>query len=348
MNVGRTLNKLSQKYALFNVERQGKNCKITVDSAVAKQIVAYLEEKCYNVVEVKKIGASSVVEGLQRHFLLVVIAVLGVVALVALSQFCWKIDVCGDFSEHEVLSALESCGVQKGCWLSGFDTDVLENQLSVKLNAMYAVVHRKGSVLHVNAVKTKQIGTPVDMHSRRDIVATVSGKVLRLFCEQGTPAVSVGNTVSKGDVLILGLRAFNDGTSEEVYALGSVVVQQSCSAFVEFCGTVTETVDTGRTFCANSVRLFGKNYGKQPPFQSYRAESTKTQLFPLNLTVEKTIYYETQQVTRSAEIAEVLDELKAQALQKATEQANFVVQSVVFSVQSNGVVATVYGETQIN
>lgn len=348
LNLGRTLNVLAQRYVLFEVEKHGQSCRITVDSALSGQIVAYLEEKCYNVVDVRKIGASRLSEEIQRHFVLAIFVVVGIALLAFCSTFCLKIQVEGDYSRQEVLSALEYFGVKSGSSLSNVDVDVLENGLAVKLDAMYAVVHHKGSVLYVNVVKKKQIDSPVDVHSRRDVTATCSGTVVKVFCEQGTPCVSVGDVVQKGDVLICGLRTFNDGTSEDVYALGTVVLQQSCTAFAEFFGTVTETVDTGRTFCANSVQLFGKNYGKQPPFSAYRAESTKTQLFPLNLSVEKTIYYETQTVTRKVEIAEVLDALKKQALQKATEQANFVVQSVVFSVQSNGVVATVFGETQIN
>ncbi len=348
LNIQRTLNKLSQNYVLFDVKRQGKTCQITVETAVAKQIVAYLEEKCYNVVEIKKIGASSAIERFQRHFVLLAAVVLGIVALVFSSKICWKICVDGDYSEQEVLVALDGLDVRQGSWLSGFQTDVLENKLAVRLDAMYAVVHRKGSVLYVNAVKRKQTDRPIDVHSRRDIVATQGGTVVELLCEQGTPAVSVGDTVCQGDVLVWGLRTFNDGTTEEVYALGNVVLQQSCSAFAEFDGTVTETVDSGRTFCANSVWLFGKNYGKRPPFESYRTESETFCIFPLNVTVERVVYYETQTVTRSAQLAEAVDELKRKALQQATELANFAVESVVFEVQSNGVKAIVLGSTQIN
>ncbi len=348
LNIGCTLNKLSRKYMLFDVERQGTKCKITVDTTVAKQIVAYLEEKCYNVVEIRKLGASCLSEIFQRHFVLFALLAVGLIVLAVSSEFCWKIQIVGDYSEGEVASALQSFGVQKGCSLRSFDADVLENRLAVKLDAMYAVVHRKGSALYVNVVKKKQADSPVDLHSRRDVVASCGGVVVELFCEQGTPIVAVGDSVNKGDVLISGQRIFNDGTSEDVYALGKVVLLQSCSAFAEFDGTVTETVDTGRTFCANDIWLFGKNYGRKPSFSSYRTERETVSLFPLNINVERVVYHETQNVTRSAQLSERLDDLKKQALQQATEQATFQIKYVVFKVENQGVTAIVFGETQIN
>lgn len=347
LNVNRTINKLSQKYALYNVIRKGKNCKFTVKTRVAKQIVAYLEEKCYNVTEVRKIGSSGVIEYLRLHFLLPLFLIFSVVLLFASSNFCWTIEVVGDFSEEQVLHALEQCDVRVGASLYRLDTDGLENRLSTQLDAMYAVVNRKGSALFVNVVKKKQADSPVDMHARRDIFATCDGKVTYLLCEQGTAAVKVGDEVKNGDVLIFGFRTYNDGTTADVYALGRVVIQQSCSAFVAFDGVATETVETGNVFAANYVVLFGKSYGKVPPFESFRTERKQVRLFPLNLTVERVIFYETKLQTKTVTLEECAEQLKAQALFEATSKAQFTVKYVSYQV-NGGVLATVFGETEIN
>lgn len=347
LNLNRTVLALSQKYVLYNVVKSGRNCQITVDAKVFRQAVAFLKERCYNITNIQKIGWNSALYFVKRHFLLPIFAVLSILALFFASNFCWKVEVSGDFTQEEVQNALSTCNVGVGSSLFGFSADKLENKLCTQLDAMYAVVTRKGSALYVNAVKRKSINAPIDMNSRRDIIATASGKVVQLLCEQGTAAVKVGDFVQKGDVLIFGQRIFNDGTSTDVYALGKIVIQQSSEAFREFCGTVVETVETGNTFCANAVVLFGKSYGKLPPFESYRTKETETKLSPLNLTVKRIVYYETREVTKSATIFERLEELKSQALQLAMQNANFAVKSVVYRVTDNGVFATVFGEIEI-
>lgn len=348
LNIGRTLNRLAQQFTLHDVYRQGKICQITVDSRVVRQVVAYLNEKCYNITAIKKIGGSFAISFLKKHFLIPVFSVLAIVIIAVSSNFCWKIEISGDYTGEEVMQALNECNVRVGVNLFRFNADELENKLSNQLDAMYAVVNRSGSALYVNAVKRKQAEQPVDMHKRRDIVATASGKVKYLLCEQGTPLVKIGDTVKKGDVLIAGLRTFNDGTASNVYALGKVVLELSSSAFAKFSGVATETVETGNVFSTNAVLLFGKSYGKLPPFETFRTERTQTQIYPLNLTVEHITYYETAQITKKVTLAECLDELKRQAMENAVQKADFNVQYTMYSVTERGVTATVFGEAVIN
>ena len=348
LNLGRTLNCLAQKYALYDVVRQGKFCQITVQSSDVKPIVAYLREKCYNVTATQKLGGSFAISFFKTHFLVPVFFALAIAVIALSSNFCWKIEISGDYTEQEVLKALNECNVRVGSGLFSFNVDELENRLANQLDAMYAVVNRKGSALYVNVVKKKQIDEPVDMNKRHDIVATANGKVKYLLCEQGTALVKVGDVVKKGDVLIAGRRTFNDGTSCDVYALGKVVLELSCSSFAKFTGLATETVETGNIFTCDAVVLFGKSYGKLPPFETFRVESITTQLFPLNLTVEHLTYYETTQITKKVTLAECLDELKAKAAESALQKADFAVKYMQYSVTESGVTATVYGEVEIN
>lgn len=347
LNIARTLNQLSKVTTVFDVTKQGKKCQITVPSASYKQVVAFLQERCYNIVGVEHLGFDGARCFLRKHFLLPIVLLLAVITLVVSSNFCWSVEVSGDYATQTVLDALDGMSVGVGRSLLGLDVDKLENQLSVKLDAMYAVVNRKGSALYVNVVKGKTVDQPIDMHSRRDIIATCDGKVTALLCEQGTAVVKVGDVVKKGDLLIAGLRTFSDGTTDKVYALGCVTVEQSCTAFAQYTGFAEKSVDTGKTFTANHVVLFQQAYGKTPPFESYREEYVSTRLAPLNLEIRRITYYETQKVTLPATFDECLDQLKAQALKKATENADFAVTDTKYQISESGVTVTLYGETQI-
>ena len=348
LNVSRFVAKLtSSGTCIYAVERQGKKWAIEVDATCAKQTVALLREKCYNITNIEYFGASAVAKFLKKRFVLPIVCLLCVMLLVLSSQFCWKIVVTGDFDAELVQTSLNNAGVKIGANLSRIDVGVLENTLANDIGAMYAVITRSGSVLYVNAVEKKQIDPPVDMTKRRDIVATQSGKVTAVLCEQGNALVKVGDYVKAGDVLIEGRRVFNDGTGTDVYALGRVTLQLTATGFAEFTGQKTVTVETGETFTATGVVLFGKQYVKACPFESYTVSTVVTKLQPLNLAICKNIYRETRTVTVDATLEECLDELKARSYELAMANCNFQPLDVEYSVSDKGVTATLYGAVQM-
>lgn len=348
LNIARTVTELSRRFQLFDVERSGRKCKIAVSSTDFDKVVAFLRERCYNITKTNKLGLEFALSFVRTHFLLPVFFVLAFVMLFVSSNFCLRVEISGDFSAEQVSAALANCDIAVGTSLFGFSADEVENKLCTELGAMYAVVTRKGSTLYVNAVEKKSAFQPIDMNSRRDIVSDVNGKVVSVLCEQGVAAVKVGDIVHKGDVLIAGLRQFNDGTTADVYAMGKVSVELSAVGFAEFDGTVTKIEDTGRSFCATSVELFGKDYVRASPFESYRTEISEVRLSPLNLAVRRVTYVETCSVTTIASIEDCLDDLKAQALSTASQQADFFVTGIEYRVTANGVFATVFGEAEID
>ena len=348
LNVSRFVARLTAAgTSILSVERQGKRWTVEVPATRAKQTIALLREKCYNIIKIDYIGASATVKFVKRRFVLPIVCLLCVLVLMISSQFCFRIEVTGDFDNEVVKTALSNAGVGIGTNLSRIDVGVLENTLANDVGAMYAVVTRSGSVLYVNVVAKKQIDPPVDMTKRRDIVATRSGTVTAVLCEQGNPLVKVGDYVREGDVLIEGRRVFNDGTSNDVYALGRVTLQLTATGFAEYNGQKTVTVETGETFTCTGVVLFGKQYSRACPFESYTLTTVVTKLPPLNIEICKNVYHETRTVTVAATIEECMDELKARAHELATSICNFPVLDVVYTTGANGVTATLYGEAQI-
>ena len=72
-----------------------------------------------------------------------------------------------------------------------------------------------------------------------------------------------------------------------------------------------------------------------------------TVLYPLGITVERVVCFETATVTRAATLEECLLQLQEQALQQALQQADFTVTDTVYDVTAQGVYATVYGERHV-
>ena len=345
LNVNRTLAQLGKLgIALYGVEREGKITTIRVPQRRAKQTVALLQERCYNIIDIKYFGIAAAAKFVKFRFVLPIICILAVAVLGLASQFCFKIVVSGDFDSDRVYEALDSAGVRVGSNMSKLNVDVLENTLANEMGAMYAVVTRSGSVLYVNVVAKKQIDPPIDMTARRDIVATRSGVVTQLLCEQGNALVKVGDTVQAGDVLIEGRRIYNDGTGVDVYALGRVTLQISATGFAQYTGYKSVTVETGNVFTNTGVVLFGKEYAKACPFESYTVSTTVTHLAPLNLEIRKNTYYETQTVEVSATFEECIEQLQAKALQAAQQNCDFTVVDTQYTQSESGGTATLYGQ----
>ena len=348
LNVGRLLTLLGKSnITLYKVVRDGKRCVIRVPATRAKHTVALLQERCYNIIGVKYFGITAAAKFVKFRFVLPIFCLLIVAVLVISSQFCFKIEISGDFDSQLVRDALAEAGVTVGCNMSKLNVDVLENMLANKMGAMYSVVTRTGSVLYVNVVAKKFIDPPIDMTKSRDIVATRAGVVTSILCEQGNALVKVGDTVNVGDVLIEGKRIFNDGTYNSVYALGRITLQINATGFAEYTGYKSETVETGNVFTSTGVVLFGKVYAKACPFEQYTLQTSSKFIFPLNLEVVHNTYRETTTVKVSAPIEECLAELQAIALENAKKNCDFTVTDTQYTSQSDGVTVTLYGQMQI-
>lgn len=348
LNVNRFLNNLNrQNITILGLKRQGRQCILQVDATHSQKVVAQLKERCYNILDVRYNGVSFGLRFAKIHFALIICILLCVAVLAISSQFCLRIETQGDFSNEVVLQALDKSGVRVGASLVGFDPDVVENAVATELKAMYAVIARRGSVIYVNAVAAKQIDAPIDMSKRRDIISSVEGVVTSVLCEQGNLLVKVGDSVKVGDVLIEGLRVFNDDSSQDVHALGRVVISRYAQGSVTFNGFKTEQQPTGSSCVKVGVVLFGKQYVNTCPYESFSVESSYKYLQPLNLAIVYNTYRETRSVTVECTLGECLDELKRQAYDKALSSGGFIPQDVEYSVEGNTVTATLRADTYV-
>ena len=348
LNVSNLLNYLCKEgLQLQQVTKDGQNWCITVSYRESKRLLQLLKQWGYNVTRVQNLGGIANFVFAKRHFVLLIAIVAMVVGCALLSNYCCKIVVTGDVAPQVVLEQMSKLQVQVGTNLRTLNIDHLENALAVNLEVTYAVVTRRGGVLYVQTVAKRLTDNPIDMHKRRDIVATCDGIVESVLCEQGTPIVKVGDCVKTGDVLIQGLRRFNDGTTQDVYAMGRVVVVQSVSGFAPYTGTITQLQPTGNKQTFTQVVLFGKVYGKTCNFTHYQVETQTTYLHPLNLEVQQVTYHQMAFVTVNATLDDCLHQLTEQSLQLALLRCNFAVTNTQFVTTQSGVTAILQGRSVI-
>lgn len=351
LNVEKAVNMLvKQNIEVYCVHRlPNRRCMIAVPAAISGQVVALLQQKCYNNIQVKLCGIDGAMNTCRRHIALALIVVLLFPALLLLSNFCWKVDIVADNNTEEVAQVLREQGVYVGGWLANINFDKVENVLAAHFDSVYAIVNRRGSAVYVQLL-ARDTGLPqVDYTKRYDIVATMDGVVSRITVVQGTALVKKGDTVKKGQVLIQGKRTFADGTTEDVRAIGEVYAEVSAEGYCQYTGTVTQLVDSGKTFSYVTVNMSqATSSAPDIPFEHWRTEQRTVVLYPLAV---KLIYYTVyEQVNSVTPVSFEQDKqhLTELARQKAQDKASWTATSEKVEVlEGKGVKVTLCGTVSI-
>lgn len=129
--------------------------------------------------------------------------------LMYVSGFVWNIEVCGNsyFSEETIVTFLEEENAGFGTRISEIDCMALEEKLrsnypeviwtSIKIYGTKMTVDIQESLLPEENYET--VSDEVC-----DIVATKDGIITSMITRQGTPLVTIGSEVKKGDCLVSG------------------------------------------------------------------------------------------------------------------------------------------------
>lgn len=125
--------------------------------------------------------------------------------LYLLSSFVWVVEVEGNerLSREELLAACQEMGLKPGAWKKNVDTEAITNELLEHFSDIsWVSVGIHGTDATVKLAETIEKVELVDQETPCDIVAAQDGVILQITAERGTPLVSAGDVVKKGDILI--------------------------------------------------------------------------------------------------------------------------------------------------
>ena len=257
----RLLNQLAANcVGVWGIKRNGKN----ISACIA--VRDYLKIRRYrgkNRVRTKVTGRYGLPFALRRYRLRVGFAAglaLYIAALFLMSSFVWNIRVVGNqkLTEQEILEVCEALGLYEGAPISRLDTEQLRTRLALQLDDIaWASVNIEGVRATVNISEIS--GTKKDVSEPCNLVASRDGVVTALEVTSGTIAVSVGQTVRKGDLLVSGITEYKDGTYSFGASEGSIIAEteRELELFVSF--SQTETVRVGEPLTRRVISVFGLN-----------------------------------------------------------------------------------------
>ena len=264
----------------------------------------------------RKTGAPELWRRCRRRYVLLAAALVLPLLLALGSAFIWDFAVSGNDTvpTEEILQALERCGVRVGTRGVGLDQDDLRNRVLPLLpDVVYLAVNVRGCTAHVQVVERTR---PPHLYRDSDvqnIVAVRDGLVTEVTALDGAAAVSPGDTVTAGQLLISGaadsprgvrlMRATGTVRARTWYTL-TVPIPLAAAERAGESGHVTRlSLDVGR----RRIKFYGGGSvlgADCAKITEYRPAVLPFGLrLPFSLVTERTAAYDTAPARNAAEAA---------------------------------------------
>lgn len=253
-------------------------------------------------------GWSLLAEGMLRRRT----AIIGVLALLGMSALLlsrvWMVQVLPvDDTDPAVLAqvrqVLAESGAVPGASLLSLDRAELRARLiSAVPQAGYVSVKRKGVCIVAEVSQAIEPPQTYDIGAARDIVAMHDAVVQRVDVYAGTAAVAAGDTVRRGDILILGSERASGEEAKAVSAEGAVIARLWRSAEVRAALQETVQVPTGRRSVSEELHWPGGTLALSEA-EGYACEQLNTEFLPVGgvfvpVGIQRTIHAECREEIR--------------------------------------------------
>lgn len=214
-----------------------------------------------SITVLRQTGVPVLLKRIRRRYVLIVGLLLFVLLLFGGNLFIWDFQVTGNETvpAETILRELEEYGITVGTVSLRIDQEAMRNHVLLKLpDLSWLVVNVKGCTAHVQVVERKRPPRTVQENEITNMVATRSGLVTKVEPLDGKAQVSVGNTVTEGQLLISGVVDSARSGMRLVHDMGNVWARTwyDLSVLVPL-QEITHTVQEEKT-----TRIW-LNFGKQ-------------------------------------------------------------------------------------
>lgn len=266
-----------QGIILADVERrQDRSIVIECSKGQYARIQGLAREKGFTLSDARPAGIYRLLTLLARRRGLLIGMALCLGLMIYAMGFIWQINIenAGAY-EGEVRLFLQEMGIHPGLRRADVDISDLRERLEWRLpKVKWVRAEYKGVALKI----ALEEGTPPpDIQSHRgngDLVAAEDGLLLRITCHAGTPVVSAGDFVKKGQVLIRGEERGREGQAVAVQAGGEAIARIWVSTGARISLNEMLSLPTGREEERKVIitPFFSLPLGKEPDFLTWDVE----------------------------------------------------------------------------
>lgn len=282
----RVLGALSKVCKVSDVGISGEGVRFEVPSKHRKQIIAILNNLCYDYKIIKNRGALPKAVNAAARLGFAAGMILVLTAVVIFPQFVTRVNIrvadgaYGDTIDNalntRILGILSSQGVQRGKWLPSLDLGDIEKSILALDGVSYASVQRNGTHIEVQIKQEQRKDYLVEVYGSKVLSQKVA-VVTRVIVEGGTAVVDYGDVVRAGDTLIGGYVLFGEDKLE-VEAKGIVYGKVYHKKTVFFADNFISR-EVGKVKRVTRLSMFGK-VPKAPssPFEKYELSTAVNDL----------------------------------------------------------------------
>lgn len=216
--------------AVFDCKKKGAEFVFKVNKQDVEKVFAIFGKACYNVSTVKAPLSERIFSFIKLRAGLVAGAFLFAALAVLANSFVLRIEVggSGSYLESEVRRIVLDEGAGEFKPFSSLNVSVATGRILALPQVTFCNIEKRGSVLFVD-VQTD--GEHYGSASMKPLVSDCSGTVKNIVAICGTAAVTAGDKVKKGDVLIY---AHTLAGEEQVKCMAAGYAEILCKATREF------------------------------------------------------------------------------------------------------------------
>ena len=323
LNQERTFNELSKRYKIFDYERKSKEVALFKTSFFSgKKVQKELLGQGFEILSLKRKGFLNFFFNSVISYGLIAGMCLGFAFCFVQASFIRKIEVWGNQNIEDV-AVIQVVSKNIGSGLkSKIDTKKIENEVYASFsNLSFVSVAVVGQTIILNI---KEEIVPDEMKGDfKPIYSGDYGRITNINLIQGTLAVTVGDIVREGQVLVYPYILNSSGVQMPVKPVAKIEADVWIEEQASHNSYYIESYKTGKTLTKNEVYLGKlKIYEKEVEnrFSSFEVEEESEILDKNNIlpfVLKTTTYFETS--TRVIE--ESFDSVKDKIISKARENA---------------------------
>ena len=179
------------------------------------------------------LGLYGLLKQLDHKLPIILSVVISVLMVVVFSDFVWDIRVDGNenITDSEIIVLLRECGFEVGdFWLSVNRGEIEAAFLDASDDISWINLNRRGSVAYIKVIeKDGSEETNSEKDNSSNLVASADCVIEEITVKRGTAVVKPGDTVKRGDLLVIG-------------AMPSEVGGGWCNAEATVIGRIYDTV----------------------------------------------------------------------------------------------------------
>ena len=224
-----------------------------------------------------------------RKMLIVGMAIF-LVALYGLSSFVWVVEVEGaiKIDEEIVYNLLEQKGVKPGVYKGKLNLWEIENEMLIEIPEIsWISIELKGTKAIARVVEGVKPPILIDTSTPCNVIASKDGIIDQLIVMEGEAQVEVGDTVTKGKLLVSGIIDHDDAqVIRYVHARANIFARTWYEGKGQVSFDSVSKIRTGRKVTHKLLET--KNWevninNKEIPFAEYEIEERKEPLLGIDI-----------------------------------------------------------------